>query len=233
MRPQQPSTALDPRVSLLAQVAIAIAIFAHPPRVAIPLGVVLVLVLAVWSRPGWAGLVGPVRIAGGFLLAAPLIAAVQLVPPGLDTVAFQRAAVASARVLLVLVCGLILSGVLSPRRLRLAVSGLIPGRIGRLAAVGVWVLATFIPHLRAELDRLRRAWGLRCGFRRPWTQQLIVLGRVGLSALIARAEVLIRALLLRCLSWHPTRPVHRLGHIDLVVLLLSVVLATSPLLVPV
>jgi biotin transport system permease protein len=226
-----PSTTADPRVVLGAQVAIAVAVFAHPPRIALPLGVVLVGGVGLWLRPSWGRLWGPLRVAGAFLVAAPIIAAVQLVPPGVDPLGFRRAAVASARVLLVLICGLTLSGTQTPQQLRVAVSGLIPGRPGRLAAVGVWVLATFIPHLRAELRRLRRAWQLRCGFRRSRLEQLTVLGRVALAALIDRAEVLIRALQLRCLSWRPTPPVRRLGPTDTVVLVLSVLLAASPLLV--
>lgn len=232
MRPPRPASDTDPRVLLIAQVAIAIAVFAHPPQIALPLGVGLAAAVATWRRPSWGRLRGPLRVAGAFLLAAPLIAGVQLVPLGVDPVGARRAAVASGRVLLVLTAGLILSGGQSPRQLRAAVSGLIPGRLGRLAAVGVWVLATVVPHLRAEVRRLRRAWQLRCGFRRSRLAQLTVLGRVALAALIDRAEVLIRALLLRCLSWRPTPPQHQLGRTDIAVLVLSVLLAVSPLVGP-
>jgi biotin transport system permease protein len=230
MRPQRSAPDLDARVVLLAQVAIAVAVFAHPPRVALPLGVGLLAAVIIWWRPSWGRLRGPLRVAGGFLIAAPIIAGIQLVPLGVDVAGARRAAVASARVLLVLTAGLVLSGSQSPRQLRAGVMGLIPGRFGRLAAIGVWVLVTFVPHLRGEVRRLRRAWLLRCGFRRSWLEQLIVLGRVALGALIERAEVLIRALLLRCLSWRPTPPTHQLGRPDIAVVLLSLLLAVSPLL---
>jgi biotin transport system permease protein len=230
MRIHRGPAAVDPRVLLTAQVAVAIAIFAHPPRTALVLGGVLVAGLYLWTRPDWSHLRGPLRIAGGFLTVAPLVAAVQLTPPGIDLDGLVRAAVASARVLLVLLCGLLLSWSQSPRRMRIAVSGIIPGRPGRLAGVGVWVLATFVPHLRAEAHTLHRAWLLRCGFRRSTVQRLTTLGRVTLSALIERAEVLIRALLLRCLSWRPTSSDRPLMAGDVAVLLLSVVVAASPLL---
>ena len=230
MRTRRGPAAVDPRMLLIAQVAVAVAIFAHPPRTALILGVVLVAGLHMWVRPEWRMLRGPLRIAVGFLTVAPLVAAVQLAPPGIDVDGFERAAVASGRVLVVLVCGLLLSWSQSPRQMRGAVSGLIPGRPGRLAGVGVWVLATFVPHLRAEARTLHRAWVLRCGFRRSTVERFTTLARVTLSALIDRAEILIRALLLRCLSWRPTTPTRPLKPADLAVLLLSVVLAASPLL---
>jgi len=230
MRSHRGPAAVDPRVLLSAQVAVAIAIFAHPPRTALALGVVLVAGLYLWVRPEWSHLRGPLRIAGGFLMVAPLVAAVQLAPPGIDLDGFSRAAVASARVLLVLLCGLLLSWSQSPRQMRMAVSGIIPGRPGRLAGVGVWVIATFVPHLRAEARTLHRAWLLRCGFQRSTVERLATLGRVTLSALIERAEVLIRALLLRCLSWRPTAPTRPLMAADVAILLLSALLAASPLL---
>jgi len=221
---------LDPRAKLLVQGGFAAAAFAHTtPRGLAALSVVAVGVAA-------AGGLSPVRAVVAyrgllpFLAAGPLLAAVRLGPPWVAPAAGVDAALASYRVLLVLVVSAAYVTTTPVRETRAAVAWAVPGRPGRLLGTGVGFVFRFLPVLRRDLGRVRAAMAARLGERRPLRERMAIAAAAGLNRAFRRADRFALALRARAFAWNPTPPRLRLAPRDAPALALGVALAASALL---
>ncbi|ADQ65681.1 cobalt ABC transporter permease cbiq [Halogeometricum borinquense DSM 11551] len=218
---------LDPRTKLFVQAAFALAIFAHTtPRGLAVFTVVTGGILA-------AGRVSPADPIRGFapalpfLLIAPLVRTVSLSPLGIDPAAAVEPALASYRVLLVLVVSGVYLRTTSVRDSRAAVERLLPGRIGRFFGVGVALVFRFFPVLLADLRRVREASKARLGNERSLSERMRIIGTAGVRRAFARSDRLSLALRARCFAWNPTLPGLRLERRDYPVLVVGVAFVAS------
>ncbi|SFR35692.1 biotin transport system permease protein [Halogeometricum rufum] len=218
---------LDPRAKLFVQAAFALAAFAHTtPRGLAAFTVVALGVLA-------AGRLSPtVPIRGfapalPFLVVAPLAATVTLWPLGLDPTAAVEPALASYRVLLVLVVSGVYLRTTPVRDSRAAVERLLPGRVGRFLGVGVALVFRFLPVLLADLRRVREASRARLGDQRPLRERMRTVGAAGVRRAFARSDRLALALRARCFAWNPTLPELRFRRRDYPALAVGVLLVAS------
>ncbi len=215
---------LDPRAKLAVQVGFALAAFAHTsPR---ELAVATVLaggVLAAAELPPQVA-VREVRYALPFLLAGPLLAAITLGSPWVVPGEALAPALASYRVLLVLLVSVAYVRTTPVRDSRAAIQWLLPGRFGRLCGMGVALVFRFLPVLLADLTRARAAMQARLGNERALTERMELLAVAGIRRTFARADRLALALHARCFAWNPTLPALRFSRIDAPVLALAVAL---------
>jgi biotin transport system permease protein len=217
---------LDPRTKLLAQAAFAAAAFAHTtPRGLAALTLVALGILA-------AGRLSPARAVRGylpalpFLVAGPLVSAVEVpvrgsIPFGIDPAAAVDPLLASYRVLLILLVSAAYLHATPVRDTRAAIQRLIPGRVGRLLGVGVALVFRFLPLLRADLDRIREASAARLGSERPLRERMRLVAVAGIRRAFGRADRLALALRARCFAWNPTLPALRFGRLDAIGLLVA------------
>ncbi|MGQ4556428.1 CbiQ family ECF transporter T component [Halobellus sp. GM3] len=225
---------LDPRTKLLAQAAFAAAAFAHTtPRGLAAFTVVAATFLA-------AGRLSPVRALRGylpalpFLLAGPLVSAIDIdvgyasAPAlGVDPAAAVEPLLASYRVLLILFVSAVYLHTTPVRDSRAAIQRLVPGRVGRLLGVGVALVFRFLPLLRADLRRVREASTARMGSERPLRDRMRLLGSAGIRRAFGRADRLALALRARCFAWNPTLPALRFGRPDALGLVVAAALVGS------
>ncbi|MFB6093157.1 MAG: energy-coupling factor transporter transmembrane protein EcfT [Haloquadratum sp.] len=199
---------LDPRTKLLVQAAFAAAAFVHTtPRGLAALTLVTAAFLA-------AGRLSPVRAIRGYLPALPFLAAGPIVAAidlgtwsvGVDPAAATGPLLASYRVLLILLVSAVYLHTTPVRDSRAAVQRLVPGRVGRLLAVGVALVFRFFPLLRADLRRVREASKARLGDERPLRDRMQVVASAGIRRAFGRADRLALALRARCFAWNPTLP---------------------------
>ncbi|QLG26794.1 energy-coupling factor transporter transmembrane protein EcfT [Halorarum halophilum] len=207
---------LDPRTKLGVQVAFVAAAFVHTT----PLGL-LVLTVLVLGVLGAAGLrprtaFREVRVVVPFLAAGPIIEAARFGSPWLDLGDAVAPALASYRTLLLLALALTYVRTTPVRHSEAAVAWAIPGRVGRLAALGVGLVFRFLPLLQADVARAREASSARLGTERPLRDRVRLVAAAGLGRALGRADRLAVAMRARCLSWDPTRPDLRPGRADLV-----------------
>lgn len=207
---------LDPRVKLAGQTAFALATFVH----ATPVGLAALTVLGG----------GIVRLAGvsvrrlfvtyrallPVLLLGPAFAAVDLGPPWIDLREAGRPALASYRTGLLVVVGAAYVRTTTTRESEAAIAWLVPGRLGRLLAVGIGLVFRFLPLVRREVRTTKEAMDVRLGAERPLHDQMRILVGRSVTRLFRRADRLALALRARCLSWNPTYPQLSLGRVDLV-----------------
>lgn len=197
---------LDPRAKLALQVGFAAAAFAHTT----PPGLAAMTPLAV-AAPLLAGasLVSSLReftVALPFLLLAPVAAGLTLGEPWLRPGPAFHAALASYRVVLLLLVASAYVYSTPVRESRAAVRWLLPGRLGQFAGVGVALVFRFLPVLQADLGNRRNAVNARLGSERPLRERMRLVGLGGLQRALERADRLAVALRARCFAWNPTAP---------------------------
>ncbi|WP_313695595.1 energy-coupling factor transporter transmembrane component T family protein [Halorarum halobium] len=207
---------LDPRTKLAVQVAFVAAAFAHTtPTGLLALTLVALGVLALAGLgPGRA--LREFRVVAPFLLAAPLLEAARLGSPWFVAADAVAPAMASYRTLLLLALALAYVRTTPVRESEAAVARVLPGRVGRLAALGVGLVFRFLPLLQADVARARAASRARLGTERPLRDRIRLVATAGLGRALGRADRLAVALRARCLSWEPTPPALAAGRADLV-----------------
>ncbi len=198
--------AFDPRAKLFLQIAVAIASVA----IAGPSAVIILCGLATVSL--WLVGVSVREFLGGirFVLAllgmAVLVRGITIGAPWIDTTAALDGLEAALRILLLVAVGFVYVRTTPIRESQAALQWFVPGRIGRLLAVGVGVVFRFFPVLLSELQAMRTASQARLGDKRPVQDRIGLLTIGGVNRGIERADRLSDALRARCLAWNPTLP---------------------------
>lgn len=212
---------LDPRSKLAVQIGVGLAAFAHTtPEGLSVLTVLTGGVLAAASLSPLAA-VREIRYAVAFLLAGPLLSALVAGPPWIAPAEAITPALASYRVLLVLVVSVAYVRTTPVRESRAAIQRLVPGRIGRFLGVGVALVFRFLPVLLADLSRARAAMRARLGTERRLTDRMGIVASAGVRRAFSHADRLGMALSARCFAWNPTLPALTLTFLDLPALLLA------------
>jgi len=205
---------LDPRTKLAAQLAFALAAFANTnPRGLAVLTVVAGLFLAS-ARLSPVAVLRAYRFVLPFLAAAVLIEGVTLGPPWLTPAEAVPSALASYRILLVVVVGAVYVRTTPARASRAAIQRVIPGKPGRMLGAGVGLVFRFLPLLRRDVAAIRDAVAARLGDERPVRERMRVIGAAGLRRAFARSDRLALAMQARCFSWNATLPRIRFGWVD-------------------
>jgi biotin transport system permease protein len=222
--------ALDPRTKLAFQAGFAVAAFAYTtPRGLAVLSALALAALAAARRSPLAAAYD-FRFAAPILLAAPLLEGLVLGPPWFSLAQARFPALASYRVVLLLLVSAAYVYTTSARDSRAAIQWLVPGRPGRFLGLGVAVVFRFLPVLVADLRRARAAMQARLGTDRSLAERIRIVTTAGLRRVDARADALALALQARCVAWNPTLPRLALSRRDAPVLVLALALAVSPLL---
>lgn len=222
--------ALDPRTKLALQVGFVAVAFAHttPLGLALLTPVALVAVAAAGLSPLQA--LWAYRVAIPLLAIAPVVAAVAVSPLALDVAGARTTALASYRVVLLLLVGAAYVRSTSARESRAAVQRLLPGKLGTLAGVGVGLVFRLFPTLLADLRTARAAMKARLGTERRLHERMRLVAIRGLARALRRADRLAVAMSARCFSWNPTLPelrFERRDYVGLVVALGLVVVAIA------
>ncbi|MFC7324862.1 energy-coupling factor transporter transmembrane component T family protein [Halorubrum rutilum] len=219
---------LDPRSKLLVQVGFAAAAFAHTT----PRGLAALTVLAAGCLRAAGG--GPrdlwaYRVALPFLLVAPVVAGATVGDPWFRLDRAADTALASYRVLLVLVVAAAYVRSTPVRDSRAAVQYAVPGRPGRLLAAGVALVFRFLPLLKRDLLTARDAMRARLGDELPVRDRMRIVAVAGIDRAFGRADRLGTALAARCFAWNPTLPRLAFGRGDAVALAVGVGLLAAAL----
>lgn len=197
---------LDARTKLLCQGVVALLAFSWTSPAALP---------AVWAVVALAAVVGGVRprhLVRGYALPFALLAVgvivrtVTLGPPWVDLAAGTAAVRQSLRVAGVLVASAVYVRTTPVSETQAAIGWLVPGRPGRLLAVGTGFVLRFLPLLLADLRRARRAQNARLGHERPLHERMRAVAIAGLNRAFGRADRFALALRSRCFAWNPTPP---------------------------
>lgn len=215
---------LDVRAKLAFQFAVAIAAFAHtdPRGLALLTPVSLAALAAAGVRP-WTALWG-YRMLFPFLLAGPALEALTWGDPWLRPADAVVPALASYRVVLVLLVAAAYVRTTPVRETRAAIQRTLPGKAGTLLGVGVGLVFRFFPLLRRDLASIRDGMWSRLGDERPVTERMRLVATAGLARAFGRADRLALALRARCFAWNPTLPGLSLERRDYPVFALAVVL---------
>jgi biotin transport system permease protein len=223
---------LDPRTKLAVQFAFAAAAVAHttPRGLAALTGVVALVLAAGRTSPLAAG--REFRVALPFLVAAPLVEGLVLGPPWFSVAQARFPALASYRVLLILVVSAVYVRTTPVRESRAAIQWALPGRAGQFLGTAVALVVRFLPVLRADLGRAREATDARLGTERPLHERMRLVATAGLRRTFERSDTLALALQARCLAWNPTLPGLSLRRWDLPALAVALALAVAALPLP-
>jgi len=212
---------LDARSKLAFQLAVVAVAYAYTTPRGLAVLTVLALVVLFASRTPLFETLWTFRIVFPFVLAAPLIEAVVLGPPW---IALDRAvdpALASYRILLVLLVAAAYVRTTPVRDSQAALAWALPGRVGRFLGLGVGFVARFLPLLIDDLKRARAAHAARLGTERPVRERISWLVVSGVARALGRADRLSLALRARCLSWNATLPELRFSWRDGIVSLVT------------
>lgn len=197
---------LDPRTKLFVQAAVAAAAFAHTtPRGLAGLTVFVVAVCWLAATPLVASL-RSYRAFLPFLLAAPLVEGLTLGAPWFVPTDAVTPALASYRVVLLLLVSTAYIRTTRVRESRAAIQWLLPGRAGVVLGAGVGFVLRFLPLLRDDLSTIRGAMDARLGSERSLRERIRLIGLTGLRRVFARADRFSLALQARCFAWNPTLP---------------------------
>ncbi|ELY56490.1 cobalt transporter [Natronococcus amylolyticus DSM 10524] len=197
---------LDPRSKLAVQIGFAATALAHTaPRALLGLSVVTAVVLALARVPVVRTLYA-YRFALVILALGPLVAAATLGPPWIDLEAGLATALASYRVLLILLVSAAYVRTTPVRESRAAIQRTVPGKPGQLLGIGVALVFRFLPVVQSDLRTIRDASAARLGTERSARERATTIGLLGLSRTFDRADRLSLALRARCFSWNPTLP---------------------------
>jgi len=219
--------ALDPRSKLAVQVGFAVAAFAHTtPSGLAALSVVAGVVLAA-VRLSPVAVLRDVWVVLPLLVLAPVVEGVRFSPPWFDVAAARFPALAAYRVLLVLFVAAAYVKTTSSRESRAAIQRTVPGRVGRLAGMGVALVFRFVPVLVADLKRTRAAMHARLGTERPLRERMRIVAIGGLNRAFERSNALATAMGARCFAWNPTLPRLAFGWRDALAVAFALALAAS------
>jgi len=208
---------LDPRSKLLVQVGFAAAAYTHTtPRGLAALTAVAVACL--WLAGGGPRDLWGYRFAFPFLLIAPLVAGATLGAPWFRLDRAADTALASYRVLIILVVAAAYVRSTPIRDSRAAIQRTIPGKPGQFLAVGVALVFRFLPLLKRDLVATREAVQARAGGERPLRDRMRLVAVGGINRAFGRADRLGTALNARCFAWNPTLPRLAFGRIDVMAL---------------
>jgi biotin transport system permease protein len=197
---------LDPRTKLFVQAAVAVAAFAHAtPRGLAALSLLVLGVCRLAATPVVDSL-RSYRAFLPFLAAGPLVEGVRLGAPWFVVGDAVAPALASYRVLLLLLVSTVYIRTTRVRASRAAIQRLVPGRVGVILGAGVGFVLRFLPLLRSDLSTIRSATAARLGTERPLSERLRLVGLTGLRRALARADGFALALQARCFAWNPTLP---------------------------
>ncbi|AUV83398.1 cobalt ABC transporter permease [Salinigranum rubrum] len=220
---------LDPRTKLALQAGFAVAAVAHTtPTGLLVLTAVTLVFLRLASTPVVASL-RSYRAFLPFLVAAPVVEALTLGAPWLVVGDAVRPALASCRVLLLLLVSTAYIRTTPVRASRAAIQHLLPGRVGVLLGAGVGLVLRFLPLMRHDLATIRSAMAARLGDQRSLYDRIRLVGVTGLGRVFLRADRLSLALRARCFAWNPTLPPLSFARRDYPVLALSILLALTAL----
>ena len=220
---------LDPRSKLLFQAGFAVAAFAHTTVPGLAALSLLALTVLAASRTPLAPTLRGYRAFAPFLVAGPLLGAATLSPPYVVPEDAVGPALASYRVVLLLLVSAAYVRTTTARESRAAIQRSIPGRTGVLLGTGVGFVLRFLPLMRRDLATTRAATHARLGGRLPLRERVRIVGVTGLRKTLRRADGLALALQARCFSWNPTLPPLRFGRRDVPVVALAAVLGGSAL----
>ncbi|TYL39089.1 cobalt ABC transporter permease [Natronococcus pandeyae] len=218
---------LDPRSKLAVQIGFAATALAHTtPRALVALSALTAVVLVVARVPLLETLYA-YRFALVILALGPIVAAATLGSPWIDLDSGLTTALASYRVLLILLVSAAYVRTTPVRHSRAAIQRTIPGKPGQLLGIGVALVFRFLPVLQSDMRTIRDAMAARLGTERGAVDRLTTLGLLGLSRTFDRADRLSLALQARCFSWNPTLPPLSFSRRDAPVLSLSIVLVLT------
>lgn len=221
---------LDPRTKLALQAGFAVAAVAHTsPRGLAVLSGVTLLFLGLAATPVVASL-RSYRAFLPFLVAAPLVEGLTLAPPWFVVGDAVGPALASYRVVLLLLVSTAYIRTTPVRESRAAIQHLLPGRVGVLLGAGVGFVLRFLPLMRRDLATIREAMAARLGDQRSLRERVRLVGVTGLRRVFFRSDRLALALRARCFSWNPTLPPLAFSRLDYPALVGSVLLAATALL---
>lgn len=221
---------LDPRTKLAVQATFAVAGFAHTTPVGLAVLTLVALGLLGAARLSILATLAELRFALPILLVGPLLEGVTLGPPWFSVAQARFPALASYRVLLILLVSAAYVHTTSTRESRAAVQWLVPGRVGQFLGMGVAVVFRFLPVLLDDLVCAREAMQARLGTERSLPDRMGIVATAGLRRVFARADALSLSLQARCFAWNPTLPRLSFGRRDLPGLVLSLGLLASVLL---
>ncbi|GAB3701792.1 energy-coupling factor transporter transmembrane component T family protein [Halorubrum pallidum] len=217
---------LDPRTKLCFQVCFAAAAYAYTT----PRGLAVLTLLgggSLWLAGGGLRDLWSYRAAFPVLAVAPVVAGVTIGSPWVRPERAADTALASYRVLLILVVAAGYVRSTPVRESRAAVQRAVPGRLGQFLGAGVALVFRFLPLLRRDLMAAREAVRARVGAERAVTDRMRIVATAGIGRAFGRADRLGTALTARCFAWNPTLPRLAFGRIDGPVLAASAVLLAA------
>ncbi|QLG48968.1 energy-coupling factor transporter transmembrane component T family protein [Natrinema halophilum] len=218
---------LDPRTKLAVQIGFAATALAHTtPRALLVFSVFTAVAVTAAQLPLRRTVVA-YRFALLILAIAPLIAGITVGVPWFDRSAAVASALASYRVLLILLVSAAYVRSTPVRDSRAAIQRTIPGKPGQILGIGVGLVFRFLPVLRGDLRTIREAIAARLGTERGTVDRASTIGILGLTRAFDRADRLSVALQARCFAWNPTLPSLAFSRIDYPVLVLAVALGLS------
>lgn len=220
---------LDARGKLGFQIAFAVAAFAHTTRSG--MAVLTVVALGVLATAGVSPLraLWSIRLPLVLLAFAPVLAAATLGPPWIDVDDGVLTALASYRVVLLLLVSTAYVVTTAPRESRAAIQWAVPGRPGVVLGIGVSLVFRFLPVLKSDLRRIRDAIATRGGESASLRRRAELIGALGIARTVRRTNRLALAMQARCFSWNPTLPPLSASRLDVPVLAASGVLVASAL----
>ncbi len=220
---------LDPRSKLAVQVAFATAalVYTTPRGLAALTGLVAGMLAAARTSPLWA--LRELRFVLPFVVTAPLLEGATLGSPWFVAGDAAAPALASYRIVLVLLVTAAFVRSTPVRDTRAAFQWLVPGRPGQFLGTGAALVFRFLPVLQADVGRIRDAHRSRLGDERPLAERISLLSVAAINRAFRRADRLALALQARCFAWNPTLPALRFGRRDVPALALAVGLSAAAL----
>jgi biotin transport system permease protein len=213
---------LDPRAKLAFQAGFVVAAFAHTTPTGLVLLTAMTLGALAMTRLSPVTALWETRIFLVFLVFAPTFETVRFGPPWIEPAAIVDPAMASFRVLLIVLVGLAYIRSTPVRESRAALQWLVPGRAGQLLGMGVSFVFRFVPLLQDEIVRIRRAQAARLGTERSARDRIRLLLVRTLVSAFASADRFALALQARCFAWNPTLPALRFRAADWATLAVTV-----------
>lgn len=220
---------LDTRTKLAVQAAFALAAVVHTTPAGLAALTVVALAALAAARAPFVGTLRDYRALLPFLLAGPVVEAATLGPPWVRPADAVSPALASYRVLLLLLVSAAYLRSTPVRESRAAIQRLLPGRAGTLFGAGVGFVLRLLPVLRDDLRTIRAAAAARLGDERGVVERVRLIGVTGLRRALYRADRFDLALRARCFAWNPTLPHLAFSRRDLPALAVALALALAGL----
>jgi ABC-type cobalt transport system, permease component CbiQ and related transporters len=199
---------LDPRTKLCIQAVVAAFAFAYTTPRGLIVFSIFAIICVIMSNLSFRRAIRAAQPALPFLIAAPIVTAIDISswPPEIVPTAAIGASLASYRVLLIFVIAAVYLHTTPIRQSQAAIQWFIPGRIGRLLALGVSVVFRTLPLMRADIRHIRSAASARLIENRTRRERVRIIATAGLRRTFKRTDQLTLALQARCLTWNPTLP---------------------------